>query len=136
MARAKEIKKQIGGKGGSVIVARKPGDGSAREQAASCQRVLGGLANIAAEYATRRYRSNLINWGILPFICDDFDAIPWDAGDKITVRGIREAVKAGRTEIEALHNGSPFTLKLPDLTETERDTLLAGCLINYYKGGN
>ncbi|MCL2081385.1 MAG: hydratase [Oscillospiraceae bacterium] len=136
VARAKEIKKQIGGKGGSVIVARKPGDGSAREQAASCQRVLGGLANIAAEYATRRYRSNLINWGILPFICDDFDAIPWDAGDKITVRGIREAVKAGRTEIEALHNGSPFTLKLPDLTETERDTLLAGCLINYYKGGN
>jgi len=118
---------------GSVIIARKPGDGSAREQAASCQRVLGGLANIAAEYATRRYRSNLINWGILPFICDDFDTIKWSNGDKIAINGIREAVKRGRVEIQALYNGNPITLKLPDLNETERETLLAGCLINYYK---
>jgi aconitate hydratase len=125
--RAKQIEN------GSVIVARKPGDGSAREQAASCQRVLGGLANIAAEYATRRYRSNLINWGILPFICDEFDTINWSSGDKIVINGIREAVKNGHVEIHALHNGNAITLKLPDLIKTERETLLAGCLINYYR---
>lgn len=121
---------------GSVVVARKPGDGSAREQAASCQRVLGGLANIAAEYATRRYRSNLINWGILPFICEGFDGIQWASGGKIVIKGIRDAVQSGKTEIKATLGGKEITLKLPDLSVTERETLLAGCLINYYRGGN
>ncbi|MCL1820547.1 MAG: hydratase [Oscillospiraceae bacterium] len=141
VGRAKTIRetefkrREIGGNIGlgSVIVARKPGDGSAREQAASCQRVLGGLANIAAEYATRRYRSNLINWGIIPFICNDFDNIQWKSGDKIKIAGIRKLIADGGTEITATLNGEPIALKTPDLSQTERETLLAGCLINYYK---
>ncbi|GHU93707.1 hydratase [Clostridia bacterium] len=117
----------------SVVVARKPGDGSAREQAASCQRVLGGLANIAAEYATKRYRSNLVNWGILPFVCENFDGYDWQTGGKIEIPGIRSAVESGAEYVEASYNGRPLRLKLPGLTSGERDVLLSGCLINYYR---
>jgi len=119
----------------SVVLAERPGDGSAREQAASCQRVLGGVANIALEYATKRYRSNLINWGMLPFTKKS--DIPAAVGDYIYIDGIREAVANGKTEIAAnvVSNGTltPCTLYLENLTEEDRQILLDGCLINYYK---
>ncbi len=119
----------------SVILAERPGDGSAREQAASCQRVLGGAANIALEYATKRYRSNLINWGMLPFVRTE--AIPAKVGDYIYFDGIREAVASGRKEVEArlVSDGkvTPLRLSLPGLTEEDRAILLDGCLINYYR---
>ncbi|MCL2695971.1 MAG: hydratase [Clostridiales bacterium] len=123
---------------GSCIFARKPGDGSAREQAASCQRVLGGMANICYEYATKRYRSNCINWGILPFTIDEGVDFPYEAGDTIFVPNIRQAVAEGRTNIPAevrQTNGQKhaLTLHLGDLTDEERQILLAGCLMNYYK---
>ena len=122
---------------GSTIFAVKPGDGSAREQAASCQKVLGGWANIANEYATKRYRSNLINWGMLPFIIPEGD-LPFTLNDYIFVPGIRQAVidKAETIEAFVVKDGklNKFEMKLGDLTEDERDIILKGCLINYYRG--
>jgi aconitate hydratase len=145
---------------GSALFARKPGDGSAREQAASCQRVLGGAANFANEYATKRYRSNLINWGILPFTVDGEP--PFANGDYVFIPGIRNAVKAGTPVLRAWvirgaetafgrpeHSGSgaasaaggpeagkvpdpcPFVLSMPELNAGEREVILAGSLINY-----
>ncbi|MBE5897663.1 MAG: hydratase [Lachnospiraceae bacterium] len=122
---------------GSTIFAVKPGDGSAREQAASCQKVLGGWANIANEYATKRYRSNLINWGMLPFIIPEGD-LPFTLNDYIFIPGIRQAVidKADVIEAFVVKDGQlkPFEMKLGDLTDDERDIILKGCLINYYRG--
>ena len=121
---------------GSMIMALKPGDGSAREQAASCQRVLGGVANLCAEYATKRYRSNVVNWGMLPFIAEDVKDWNIQPGDRLYLPGIRAAVDSGAEEIAAvlIQNGAekPVTLKLPGMTREERDIVLAGCLINYY----
>ena len=121
---------------GSAVFALKPGDGSAREQAASCQRVLGGVANIVQDYATKRYRSNVINWGMLPFTLDDAGTYGIAPGDKIAVPNIRKALIDGETEIPAqLIQGdriTEITLKLPGITKEERDIILAGCLINYY----
>lgn len=121
---------------GSVVFARKPGDGSAREQAASCQKVLGGDANIAIEYATKRYRSNLINWGMIPFTIADGDKEKFAVDDFLYIPGIREAVRNGDTSVEAyiIHaNGkTAVELKLENLSSAERDIILAGCLINYY----
>ena len=117
----------------SSIYANKPGDGSAREQAASCQRVLGGGANFAHEYATKRYRSNCINWGILPFLTDDETKLPKNAW--VLVKDIRNALK-NETAIEAYAVGeevSKINLSLGQLTEDEKDILLDGCLINYYR---
>ncbi|MCI8550331.1 MAG: hydratase [Lachnospiraceae bacterium] len=120
---------------GSTIFAVKPGDGSAREQAASCQKVLGGWANIANGYATKRYRSNLINWGMLPFLVDAGE-LPFKNGDWIFIPGIKEAVKQKKTEIPAYVAGDgmrEFVLKLGELTDDERQIILDGCLINYYR---
>lgn len=121
---------------GSVIFAVKPGDGSAREQAASCQRVLGGWANIANEYATKRYRSNLINWGMLPFIIDK-EELPFQNGDYLFIPEIKKAVEEKQSEMKAYVVGNSlkeFTLKLGELTDDERTIILKGCLINFYKG--
>ena len=122
---------------GSTIFAVKPGDGSAREQAASCQKVLGGWANIAKEYATKRYRSNLINWGMLPFLIPAGD-LPFKNGDYLFVPAIRQAIIDKTEEIQAyvVKDGQmqPFTLQLGALTDDERDIILKGCLINYYRG--
>jgi len=118
---------------GSTIYAVKPGDGSAREQAASCQKVLGGFANIAREYATKRYRSNLINWGMLPFLFKE--ELPFENGDYIFVKDIRKAVAEKNNEIKAyvVNKGmKEFTLALGELTDDERQIILKGCLINYY----
>ena len=120
---------------GSVVYAVKPGDGSAREQAASCQKVLGGLANIAKEYATKRYRSNLINWGMLPFLFDG--DLPFELNDYILVKDIKQAIVEKKQEIEAYvvtKDMQKFTLKLGDLTDDEREIITKGCLINYYRG--
>ena len=121
---------------GSLVFALKPGDGSAREQAASCQRVLGGCANIAGEDATTLYRANVVNWGMLPFILDGASESGIAVGDKIYLPGIREALQDGKDAVQAelIRDGqrSPITLKLPAMTEDERDIILAGCLINYY----
>ena len=120
---------------GSVIYAVKPGDGSAREQAASCQRVLGGLANIASEYATKRYRSNLINWGMLPFLLDGKE--PFENGDFIFIKDIKKAIINKDSEIKAYvvkDSLEEFTLRLGELTDDERTIIQKGCLINYYKG--
>ena len=119
---------------GSTIFAVKPGDGSAREQAASCQKVLGGWANIANEYATKRYRSNLINWGMLPFLIEEGE-LPFKNLDYLFFPGIRTAVetkadtiKAYKVAEDGLHE---FTLRLGELTDEERQIILKGCLINY-----
>ena len=124
---------------GSVVFAMKPGDGSAREQAASCQKVLGGQANIAIEYATKRYKSNLINWGMLPFTIESEASKKLAVGDLIYIPGVRQAVKNEDTEIPAtlIQPGgrSPVVLKLKNLSKDERDIILAGCLINYYANG-
>ena len=120
---------------GSTIFAVKPGDGSAREQAASCQKVLGGWANIANSYATKRYRSNLINWGMMPFLIDEGE-LPFKNGDYLFIPDIREAVEGGTTEIKAYVVGDSlkeFTLKLGEMTDDERTIILDGCLINYYR---
>ena len=120
---------------GSTIYAVKPGDGSAREQAASCQKVLGGWANIAKGYATKRYRSNLINWGMLPFLYPE-DELPFANDDYIFIPGIRKAIQDKLTDIPAYVVGKemkPITLKMGELTDDERKIILAGCLINYYK---
>ena len=123
---------------GSTIFAVKPGDGSAREQAASCQKVLGGWANIANEYATKRYRSNLINWGMLPFITEeDHENLSFKNGDYIFVPEIRKAIEDKSAEIKAYVVGDTLkeiTLKLGDMTDAEREIILKGCLINYYRG--
>ena len=124
---------------GSTIFAVKPGDGSAREQAASCQKVLGGWANIAIEYATKRYRSNLINWGMLPFLTDaDHEKLPFKNGDYIFVPDVRRAVEEKADVIKAYVVGDDLKeidLRLGDLTDAERQIILDGCLINYYKAG-
>ena len=121
---------------GSTIFAVKPGDGSAREQAASCQKVLGGWANIANEYATKRYRSNLINWGMLPFLIPEGD-LPFANGDYLFVPNVRKAIEDKLTDIEAYvvkdSELKSFTLKMGDLTDDERTIILKGCLINYYR---
>ncbi len=121
---------------GTTIYATKPGDGSAREQAASCQRVLGGMANIAREYATKRYRSNLINWGMLPFLIED-ETLPFANMDYIFVPGVRKAVaeKAPVIRAYAVKDGAltGFDLKIGELTDNERQIILDGCLINFYK---
>ena len=119
---------------GSTIFAVKPGDGSAREQAASCQKVLGGWANVANEYATKRYRSNLINWGMLPLIIDEGE-LPFKRLDYIFLSEIRKAVENKDSVIKAYAvSGSSmkeFTLKMGDLTDDERQIILDGCLINF-----
>ena len=120
---------------GSMIYAVKPGDGSAREQAASCQKVLGGIANIAKEYATKRYRSNLINWGMLPFIYDE-DELPFKNGDYIFVKDIKKSVEDKIDTIKAYVVGDEmkeFELHLGKLTDAEREIIVKGCLINYYR---
>ena len=125
---------------GSVLFANKPGDGSAREQAASCQRVLGGCANICYDFATKRYRSNCVNWGMLPFTLADgapFDAVP---GDFIFVPAVREKVARGDEEFPAVlvHAGQTqaLTLYLKNTNAEERELLLTGCLMNHYAAQN
>ncbi|MBR0189222.1 MAG: hydratase, partial [Clostridia bacterium] len=118
---------------GSVVCAVKPGDGSAREQAASCQRVLGGVANIAEEYATKRYRSNLINWGMIPFIADKND---FNVGEYVYIKGVKQAILSGAEKISARVLGDKprnITLKVGNLTPTEKEIIVKGCLINYYR---
>ena len=120
---------------GSMIYAVKPGDGSAREQAASCQKVLGGFANIAKEYATKRYRSNLINWGMLPFIYEG-EELPFKNGDYIFVKDIKKSVENKIDTIKAYVVGDEmkeFELHLGKLTDAEREIIVKGCLINYYR---
>jgi aconitate hydratase len=123
---------------GSCVFANKPGDGSAREQAASCQKVLGGDANICYEYATKRYRSNCINWGIVPFTIDKSTPFNYEVGDYVFVPGIRAAILGGAEQIEARvitrgGRSTPITLYFQNLTEDERQILADGCLMNYYK---
>ncbi len=123
---------------GSCVFANKPGDGSAREQAASCQKVLGGDANICYEYATKRYRSNCINWGIVPFTIGPDTPFEYEVGDYVFVPGIREAILGGEEQIEARvisRDGrtTPITLYFKPLTADERQILADGCLMNYYK---
>lgn len=119
---------------GSCVVAVKPGDGSAREQAASCQRVLGGVCNIAKEYATKRYRSNLINWGMLPLLCHKLN---FNVGDYIYIENVDKFIANGDSEVKAKHVScgkvSEITLKMDSLTPDEKQILLKGCLINFYK---
>ena len=118
-----------------MIYAVKPGDGSAREQAASCQKVLGGFANIAKEYATKRYRSNLINWGLIPFIIDEGE-LPFRNGDFIFIPGAATAIRDKASEVRAYvvkDKLVEFTLKIGELTDDERQIILDGCLINYYR---
>ena len=119
---------------GSAIYANRPGDGSAREQAASCQRVLGGLANFAKEYATKRYRSNLINWGILPFIVEDGEM--FNEGTYVYIKDIRDSIINDK-KIEAYliddKNIQPMDLSLGYLSKEEKQILMDGCLINYYR---
>jgi aconitate hydratase len=121
---------------GTVVFALSPGDGSAREQAASSQRVLGGVANIASSYATRRYRANVINWGMLPFELEDAASYNIKPGDMIRIRGMRDALLGGKDAVLAtLVQGEERTqlkLLLPGLTRTDREIIAAGCLMNYY----
>ena len=122
---------------GSVLYAKRPGDGSAREYAASCQKVLGGLANICIEYATKRYRSNCVNWGILPFTCPEKEIV-LEPGEYLYLPGIRKAVEDGATRFTAKVIGKDgavrdLELELNGVTEAEKKVLLAGSLINSYK---
>ena len=122
---------------GSCVFANKPGDGSAREQAASCQKVLGGFGNICYEFATKRYRSNCINWGILPFTLDKDTPFEYEVGDCVFVPGIRAAVEKGIETIPAKvirKDGTveEITLYLKGLTPDEKEIILDGCLMNYY----
>ena len=121
---------------GTFVMAIRPGDGSAREQAASCQRVLGGCANLCQEYATKRYRSNVVNWGMLPFTSPDVEEWHIRPGDKLYLPNIRAAVERGDETVDALllQNGKEKAVKLhlTNMTQEERDIVLAGCLINYY----
>ena len=117
---------------GSVVCSIKPGDGSAREQAASCQRVLGGVANIAVEYATKRYRSNLINWGMIPFLSKEKFAV----NDYVYIEKVKEGIINGAKEFKAKvigENSRDIVLYLDPLTPSEKEIILKGCLINYYK---
>ena len=118
---------------GSAIFAVKPGDGSAREQAASCQRVLGGSANFAREYATKRYRSNLINWGILPFILEEDPR--FKNGDYVFIPGARSMIIDAKSSVTAYaitaDSVIPFSLSVPVLTQDEQKIVLDGCLINF-----
>lgn len=121
---------------GSFLMALKPGDGSAREQAAACQRVLGGCANLAQEYATKRYRSNVVNWGMLPFVAEDVGEWKLQPGDRLYIPGIR-AVLLGKDELITAtliqdNAARSVTLRLPGMTREEREIVLAGCLINFY----
>ena len=119
---------------GSVVCSIKPGDGSAREQAASCQRVLGGSANIAVEYATKRYRSNLINWGMIPFLYDKND---FKVGEYVLINGVKDAIKKGELTFKAKvidgDKSRDITLRIDPLSDFEKQIILKGCLINYYK---
>ena len=122
---------------GSAVFANRPGDGSAREQAASCQKVLGGFANICYEYATKRYRSNCINWGILPFTIDEGTPFEYNPGDCLFVPDVRRMIKDGEEDIPGKiirQNGTveDILLHIRGLTEDERAILLDGCLMNYY----
>lgn len=123
---------------GSAIYAVKPGDGSAREQAASCQRVLGGLANIAKAYATKRYRSNVMNWGMIPFIYED-ENIPFHKGDFIYIKGIKSVIENGDSRVKAVivnENGTKeIELSLGAMTDEEKEIIVSGCLINYNNRG-
>ena len=125
---------------GSCVFANRPGDGSAREQAASCQKVLGGDANICYEYATKRYRSNCINWGIVPFTLDKDTEFVGEVGDFVFVPNVRQAIRDGKEEIPAkLISGNiakDITLFVKGLTDTEKTILLEGCLMNYYASLN
>ena len=124
---------------GSAIFAEKPGDGSAREQAASCQRVLGGRANIVHEYATKRYRSNCINWGILPFTLSKNDDFNYKPGDYIFVPDIRRMIEEGESKIPAIvisgEKTTHITLYCENLSDKEKQIILNGCLMNYYAAG-
>ncbi len=119
---------------GTAVFAVKPGDGSAREQAASCQRFLGGSVNVAREYATKRYRSNLINWGMLPLLNDDEN---FEVGDVCYIPSVREFISSGAKEVvgKLVRNGEvkDVTFRMDALTDTEKQIVLDGCLINYYK---
>ena len=122
---------------GSCVFANKPGDGSAREQAASCQKVLGGFANICYEFATKRYRSNCINWGILPFTIAEGTEFNYQEGDYVYVPDIRKKVESGDEEFPAKVLKSDGTvddimLYVKGLTPDEKEIILDGCLINYY----
>ena len=121
---------------GSCVFANKPGDGSAREQAASCQKVLGGFANICYEFATKRYRSNCINWGILPFTLDEGTPFDYENGDCVFVPGIRAAIENGVEDIPAkviCKDGvKDILLHVRGLTADEKEIILDGCLMNYY----
>ncbi len=122
---------------GSCVFANKPGDGSAREQAASCQKVLGGFANICYEFATKRYRSNCINWGILPFTLSEDEEFPYECGDFVFVKDIRTKIENGNevfpaTVVKKDGTTAPLTLYVKGLTEDEKDIILSGCLMNYY----
>ena len=123
---------------GSAIYAVKPGDGSAREQAASCQRVLGGLANIAKSYATKRYRSNVMNWGMIPFIYED-ENIPFHKGDFLYIKGIKSVIEKGESTVKAVivnENGTKeIELSLGAMTDEEKDIIVSGCRINYNNRG-
>lgn len=139
---APEVQKALGGMDakttglGTLVMSIKPGDGSAREQAASCQRVLGGVANLCEDFATKRYRSNVINWGMLPFTVDDIASYNIQPGDTLMVPGIRKALESGADRIPAtLTQGdkkTEMTLKLDNLSAEDREIILRGCLINYY----
>ena len=122
---------------GSCVFANKPGDGSAREQAASCQKVLGGFANICYEFATKRYRSNCINWGILPFTLDPETKFEYETGDCVFVPDIRKTIASGNETFNAKvirksGDVEDLTLYVKGLTEEEKNILLSGCLMNYY----
>ena len=123
---------------GSVVMSIRPGDGSAREQAASCQRVLGGCANVCLEYATKRYRSNVINWGMVPFTVESIKDYDIQPGDKIYVPGIRKALLGDDDHVMGtlIQNGKTREIRLDmkNLPREERDIILSGCLINYYAG--
>ncbi len=144
-AEAQAILELVGGDSrrttiGSCVFARKPGDGSAREQAASCQKVLGGFANICYEYATKRYRSNCINWGIVPFTMDAGQDFPYADGDWIYIPGVKQAIAQGvevltATVVRADGSTHSLSLKCGGLTADERLILQEGCLMNYYAAG-
>ena len=125
---------------GSCVFANKPGDGSAREQAASCQKVLGGFGNICYEFATKRYRSNCINWGILPFTIDRDVSFDYQPGDCVYVPGIRQGIIDGKEDFPAKVITSAgiddITLHVRGLTDDEKEIILEGCLMNYYKAHN
>ena len=123
---------------GSLIFANKPGDGSAREQAASCQKVLGGWANIAIEYATKRYRSNCINWGMIPFEISKEDSRKFSENSWIYIQDVKKAVESKDSIFAEVINSenqrSNINLDISSLSKSEREILLSGCLINNYAG--